>query len=365
MAKHLVSESDTAHSHQGHPQQQQPYVDNTDAQAHSEQPLSPFIAGHPQAGAIDTLTDKLQGAAALGPHPSQIADSTAKEGQGSQNLEGVEPQSTTFSVQNDVAKAASAAADQYGGISAGSAGHSSSPTPSQPQELHHSQSSVSPSFPNPTLPASFDQIDADDTKRPPSCSNASSVDQRSSASLDQALVCSSMLSSSANQAHSVGPPPPPSSTQAEAAHQSGPSSSAQEPCHSRHPSSPSRQSQGAASLESTLTEKHAPLQPCDAGYKYSSSIRLAEAGSQALPSSSGQTQLVRQTSAAEASAGWQHYAHARVDNEGTNAQDDRNAVQAEEEERGLRGWVAEVQHHEHNLSQKVRHRLWAASAKHS
>ena len=282
MAKHLVSESDTALSHQGHPQQQQPYVDNTDPQAQSEQPLSPFIAGHPQAGAIDILTDKLQGAAALDPHPSQHADSTAKEGQGSQKLEGVEPQNTTFSVQNDVAEAAAAAADQCGGISAGSAQYPSSST-----------------------------------------------------------------------------------SQAEAADQSEPSSSAQEPCHSRHPSSPPRQAQGAVSLDSSPTNNHTPLQTSDAGQKYSWSICPAQAGSQASPSSSGQATLVRQTSAAEPSAGWQHYAQASTANEGGDIHDARNAVQAEGEESGLRGWVAEVQHHEQKLTQKVRQSLWNARVMHS
>ena len=365
MAKRLVSGSDTALSHQGHPQQQQPYVDNTDPQAHSEQPLSPFIAGHPQAGAIDTLTGKLQGAAALGPHPSQIADSAAKVGPGSLNIEGLEPQRTNFPLQNEVAEAAAAAADQCGGISPGSAQHPSSSTSSQPQVVHRSHSSVPPSFPRPAPPAAFDQTDADDTRRSSSCSSASSAIQRSSASSDQALAVNSLLSSSSAQAHNAGPPPSSSSHQAEAAHQSGPSSSAQEPCHSWHPSSPACQTPGAASLDSTPTEKHTPLQPCDAGYKYSSSIRLAEAGSQALPSSSGQKQLVRQTSAAEPSAGWQHYAHASVDNEESKSQDPRNAAQAEEDESGLRGWVAEVQHHEQRLTQKVKQCLWAACAKHS
>lgn len=134
---------------QEHPQQHQhPHGDATQGHPQPQRPVEPFTVGHPQATGIDELTTKLQEDAALCPDSRSNFKAGLDTSQDiganpSQIMEGISSERPTHSVQDHVATAAAAVADQSSDART---------VPSHASSSHHVQTDAQST---PTLSSSF------------------------------------------------------------------------------------------------------------------------------------------------------------------------------------------------------------------
>ena len=313
----------------------------------SGQSLAPFIAGHPQASCIDTLTDKLLGDAGQGPPAGARTHSTPILHQGLSNpspiVPGAETERTNCCVQDHTATAAAAAADQHADVA------ELPPEQSASSLLLQRQSSDSTSCSSFSASQSSGQtpsaLSADQTGnlflRPPSSSlGHEHYPGQSSPSSDHNTAGSQGLPVCSAQASSV--------TQ-------HPSSSAYVSHTSQHPSSATHQaltgSHSSSASDAGLHPFSSSGQAQEAGHSPAASVPHAQSAGLEHTSTSSYTPPDRHQALAEPSTGWQHYRRSR----GTDTHSARVAAGDEDEGRaGLQGWVDEVQQHEEQLTQKVR-----------
>lgn len=313
----------------------------------SGQSLAPFIAGHPQASGIDTLTDKLLGDAGQGPPAGARTHSTPILHQGLSNpsptVPGAEPERSNCSVQDDTATAAAAAADQHADVAEPPPEQSaSSLLPQRQLPDATSSSSVSALQSSGQTPSglSADQMENLYLEPPSSSLGYEHYPGQSSPSSDHNTPGGQDLPVSAAQASSAS---------------QHPSSSARVPHTSQHPSSSLYQaltgSQSSSASDAGLRPSSSSGHAQEAGHSPAASVPHAHSAGLEHTSSSSYTPPDRHQALAEPPTGWQHYRRST----GTDTQCARVAAGDEDEGRaGLQGWVDEVQQHEEQLTQKRR-----------